>query len=144
MNLTLASAYSISPGNKLAALIDRSHDDYDKITAEQRTEEMDRYDLFPMYPTGKVLLHSVSVAPLIRSVNLAAFLLAANVVLEIHGETSSIQSHLNSSSTSGNASLSYGPFAIGGGGSAAHSKDGGSSTCKSTAAGCRSVFMSRW
>ena len=127
----------------LAALIDRSHSDYNTISAETRAKDMDNYDLFPMYPTGKAILHPALVISLTgaqTSLRLA-FLLAANVVLEIHGET---QSHLNDSSTSGSAGLHYGPFTLGGGGSGsgANSKSSAQSTCQSTASGCRSVFMS--
>jgi hypothetical protein len=71
---------------------------------------------------------------------LVAFLIAANVVLEVFGESSAIQSHLSGSSTSGSVGISYGPFSLGG--SAAHSKNSSETTCKTTGAGCRLVFTS--
>lgn len=69
-----------------------------------------------------------------------AFLIATNVVLEISGSTSSLQTYMNSSSTSGSASVSYGPFFSGeASGSKSNTESG--STCKATASGCRSVFL---
>jgi hypothetical protein len=51
-------ADSISPGNRLASLIDLTHDDYNKISDTDRKTQMDQYDLFPMYPTGETTFHS--------------------------------------------------------------------------------------
>ncbi|KAG8690747.1 hypothetical protein FRC11_009364 [Ceratobasidium sp. 423] len=65
----------------------------------------------------------------------AAFLVACNVVLEISGSTSSLETYMNSSSTSASMSVGYGPFSISGSGS--HSSSDAGSTCKSTASGCR-------
>ena len=68
---------------------------------------------------------------------LVAFLLAANVVLEIEGETSDIQQHFSTSSTSASASVGFGPFSVSS--SASSSNTSTDSTCESTASGCRSV-----
>lgn len=141
LRLTFGFAYSVSPGNRLAALIDRMHVDYKSITEEKRAVDMNNYDLFPMYPTGKSVRRSISAASSTTLV-LTAFLIAANIVLEIHGESSSVQSHLSNSSTSGSLSLSYGPFTLGG--SASHSKDSSTTSCSATAAGCKLVFNVRW
>lgn len=55
---TFIFAGSISPGNRLAALIDLAHPDYKSISDEKRKTDMDNYDLFPMYPTGETAFHS--------------------------------------------------------------------------------------
>lgn len=62
--------------------------------------------------------------------------LAANVVLEMIGETFDIQSHFLISSTAGTL-LGYGPFSIGG--SYSSPATSVSSTFKATANGCRQV-----
>ena len=71
-----------------------------------------------------------------------AFLLAANVVLEIEGDTSDIQSHFHTSSISASASASigWGPFSVTGGFS--HTGTQANSTCEATAAGCRITIKS--
>ncbi|CAE7138793.1 unnamed protein product [Rhizoctonia solani] len=65
-----------------------------------------------------------------------SFIVACNVVLEISGNTSNIQSHMNSASTSVAASLEVGPFVSVSGGYSESSTDTGA-TCKTTASGCR-------
>jgi hypothetical protein len=62
-------------------------------------------------------------------------LLAANIVLEITGETSEIQSYLSDSSTKASASVSYGPFSASGSGARASGKS--DSSCETTATGCK-------
>lgn len=86
------------------------------------------------------LFGSVSAKSLTRKVTgaLTGFLVAANVVLEIEGESSSIQSYLSNSTTSGSANLNVGGFSMSGSG--AHSSSSSGSTCTSTASGCRSVL----
>ncbi|RDB17300.1 hypothetical protein Hypma_001916 [Hypsizygus marmoreus] len=91
-----------------------------KQSREEREAEMELYSTFPMYPT--------------------AFLVACNVVLEISGETTAIQSHFSSSSTSASASLSYGPFKVSS--DFSHTKTQASSSCESTASGCRITVKS--
>lgn len=83
-------------------------------TAEMESE-LAMYSTFPLYPV--------------------AFLVACNVVLEISGSTSSLQTYMNSSSTSASMSVGYGPFSVSRSGS--HSSGDAGSTCKSTASGCR-------
>jgi hypothetical protein len=80
---------------------------------------------------------------------LAAFLLAANVVLEISGETSDVKSFFNSSSASGAAAagaVSYGCFHMSAGAAASAasaSNTHSSTTCETTANGCRCVVLPR-
>ena len=66
------------------------HGGCDEIYDKERTLQLGRYDLFPMYTTGKTTLGSVLVKLLILDVIVGrtAFLLAANVILGIHDETS--------------------------------------------------------
>ena len=132
---------SISPGKKFASLIDKSHPRYKDLDDNQREVELMKYDLFPMYPTGMSALHPVSVALLIwhMTLVLTAFLVAANVILELEGETSSIQTYLNNSSTSGSVGLNIGSFSVGA--SVAHSGGDKGFTCRTTGAGCRSVSI---
>ncbi|KAF9647947.1 hypothetical protein BDM02DRAFT_3187569 [Thelephora ganbajun] len=70
---------------------------------------------------------------------LTPFILAANVVFEITGETSDIQSHF-STSTSAGTYLGYGPFSIGG--SYSNTSTSASSTCEATANGCKITIKS--
>ncbi|KAG9118787.1 hypothetical protein FRC07_006524 [Ceratobasidium sp. 392] len=99
----------ISPGfGKLQQLME------DK--SRQATDELNRWMAFSMYPVS--------------------FIVACNVVLEISGSTSKLESFMNSSSTSGSASVQYGPFAAASGSYSTSSADAGS-TCKTTASGCR-------
>ncbi|KAG9094467.1 hypothetical protein FRC06_010779 [Ceratobasidium sp. 370] len=77
--------FKISPGfTKLRQLMENPG------TIKNWQAELEAYSTFPLYPT--------------------AFLVACNVVLEISGSTSSLQTYMNSSSTSASASVSYGPF----------------------------------
>lgn len=64
-----------------------------------------------------------------------AFVIACNVELEFSGDTSSLQSSMEASSTEGNASIGIGPFSI----SAAHknSKTSSKTKAESTATGMR-------
>jgi hypothetical protein len=75
-----------------------------------------------------------------RNIFYAAFLLAANVVLEIDGETSDIQSHFHTSTTSGSASVGWGPFAVSS--SFSHTDTQASSSCEATATGCKITIKS--
>ncbi|KAF8596197.1 hypothetical protein BDV93DRAFT_539470 [Ceratobasidium sp. AG-I] len=73
------------------------------------------YSTFPLYPT--------------------AFLVACNVVLEISGSTSSLQTYMNTMQSSASASVEYGPFSASA--KASHSSSSASSSCQTTASGCR-------
>ncbi|KAK7047177.1 hypothetical protein VNI00_006843 [Paramarasmius palmivorus] len=88
------------------------------------TNKCDQYPLFPMYPTG--------------------FLVGCNVVLEISGSTSKLQTMFNTSSSSTAASLSvnYGPFSCSASGSYSKSSTESSSKCEATASGCRITVKS--
>ncbi|KAG6910165.1 hypothetical protein DXG01_012614 [Tephrocybe rancida] len=111
--LTTGPKQVISPGyGRLRALLEGTAK---PNAGESIQDEIQRYSTFPMYPT--------------------AFLLAANVVLEISGETSAIQNHFKTSSTSGGGSLGYGPFSISS--SVSHTQTSTSSEFKATASGCR-------
>jgi len=121
-DLRVAAGNYISPGPiTLASLMDP--DSYivsSEIASLNREQELARYDLFPMYPT--------------------AFLLAANVVLEIEGDTSDIQSHFHTSTTSGSASVGWGPFSVTS--SFSHTDTQANSTCEATATGCKITIRS--
>ncbi|KAG8684544.1 hypothetical protein FRC08_013637 [Ceratobasidium sp. 394] len=109
-DLTSGPNFKISPGfTRLRQLMEKPE------TIKGSEAELSMYSTFPLYPT--------------------AFLVACNVVLEISGSTSSLQTYMNSSSTSASASVSYGPFSVSGSG--AHSSDDAGSRCQSTASGCR-------
>ncbi|KAF9649295.1 hypothetical protein BDM02DRAFT_3186460 [Thelephora ganbajun] len=113
----------ISPGPvKLARLMDPDNypTDTSSSSPEQREKELSKYELFPMYPTS--------------------FLLAANVILRIDGDTSDIQSHFHTSSTNATPSLGWGPFQITGG--FAHKDTRATSTCEATATGCKITIHS--
>ncbi|KAF9642626.1 hypothetical protein BDM02DRAFT_3124358 [Thelephora ganbajun] len=112
----------ISPGpNILSKLMDPGKeyvaDEDEKLSREQLLQ---RYEMFPMYPTS--------------------FILAANVVLEITGETSDIQSHFATSTTSAGSYIGFGPFSIGG--SYSSTSTSASSTCEATANGCKITIKS--
>ncbi|KAF8288850.1 hypothetical protein DL93DRAFT_2103586 [Clavulina sp. PMI_390] len=64
-----------------------------------------------------------------------AFFIAANVVLDIQGESSAITQHFNASADAVSGSIGYGPFSVST--SVSHSEEHASSTCTSTATGCR-------
>lgn len=83
-----------------------------KGTAE---DQLNNYNLFPMYPT--------------------AFLLAANVVLEVEGETADLQSHFESASYAGSVDVGFGPFQVSG--STANTESHASSSSEATASGMR-------
>ncbi|KAJ6580024.1 hypothetical protein DFH09DRAFT_1309984 [Mycena vulgaris] len=114
----------LSPGfSKLAALLEGTWKS--ETDAGQKLEdELSRYSTFPMFPT--------------------AFLVACNVVLEISGSTSKLQTTFNTSSSSTSASLSvgYGPFSASASGSYSKSKTEASSKCETTASGCRITIKS--
>ncbi|KAG6905866.1 hypothetical protein DXG01_017237 [Tephrocybe rancida] len=78
---------------------------------------------------------SISEYESIRDALLAkAFLLAANIVLELMGETTDVQTSFQQSSASGSGSFGYGLFHI----SASHSESNflASTLCDATADGC--------
>ena len=66
-----------------------------------------------------------------------AFLVACNVVLEITGNTSSLSTYMNTSSSAAKVGVSYGPFSCNAAASTTSTDTG--STCKTTASGCRYV-----
>ncbi|KDQ53226.1 hypothetical protein JAAARDRAFT_72716 [Jaapia argillacea MUCL 33604] len=116
--ITTAEHLHLSPGPQfLGRLMDPVNytPPNEKEIRDAQSILSNRYGLFPMFPT--------------------AFILAANVVLEFKGETSSISSALNNSTNSGSASVGYGPFAI----STAYSvsTSSSSSRCEITSQGCR-------
>ncbi|KAF9642588.1 hypothetical protein BDM02DRAFT_3235284 [Thelephora ganbajun] len=118
----LTPSNCISPGpNVLSKLMDPGKeyvaDEDEKLSREQLLQ---RYEMFPMYPTS--------------------FILAANVVLEITGETSDIQSHFATSTTSAGSYIGYSPFSIGG--SYSNTSTSASSTCEATANGCKITIKS--
>ncbi|KAI5118419.1 hypothetical protein M0805_005503 [Coniferiporia weirii] len=121
-DLQAAPGAHISPGPvRLAALMDPdSYKDVKVGSKQEREEELLLYSTFPVYPT--------------------AFLVAANVVLEISGETSAIQSHFDSSNTTASASVNFGPIQASG--SHSQSSQHSSSTCETTASGCRITIKS--
>ena len=112
-----------------------------EVAKLDREQELAKYDLFPMYPTCQPHsspLFSILLNP--SSGRFSAFLLAANVVLEIEGETSDIQSHFHTSTTSGSASVGWGPFSVSS--SFSHTDTQANSTCEATAGGCRITIRS--
>jgi len=124
-DLRAAAGNFISPGPMtLASLMDSEAYVVDpeiaKLDQLSREQELAKYDLFPMYPT--------------------AFLLAANVVLEIDGDTSDIQTHFHTSTTSGSASVGWGPFSVSS--SFSHTDTQADSTCEATTTGCKITIRS--
>ncbi|KAG6827938.1 hypothetical protein H0H92_009872 [Tricholoma furcatifolium] len=117
-DLTTGPDEFISPGfGRMRDLMEGQDPGSSPETIER---ELERYSTFPMYPT--------------------AFLLAANVVLELTGETTDLQTSFQQSSVSGSASFGYGPFRM----NASHSQTNSSSeaTCEATADGCRITIKS--
>lgn len=114
-DLKVGDKDKISPGfGRLNELLEgKFRDEKEKKKAE---EDLESYSQFPMYPT--------------------AFLLATNIVLEISGETSKIQSHFKSQSTSGKVSASYGPF-VSATASGSKSSSSSATSSEATATGCR-------
>lgn len=81
----------------------------------------------------------MSLGPLLTSCGyFKAFLLAANVVLEISTENSKISDHFSKSSTKTSASIGWGPFRIASGGSS-QSEEKIDSSCESSNGACRSA-----
>jgi len=121
-DLRVAAGNFISPGPvTLTTLMDpASYAPNTELAKLNRQQELAKYDLFPMYPTS--------------------FLLAANVVLEIDGDTSDIQNHFHTSSTSGSASVGWGPFSVTS--SFSHTDTQADSTCEATATGCKITIKS--
>jgi hypothetical protein len=116
-DLKVAPKNYISPGPIiLAGLMDPdTYEVSEEAKKLSKEEELATYDQFPMYPTS--------------------FLLAANVVLEIEGETSDIQSHFHTSTTTASGSVGWGPFSVSS--SYSHTDTQASSSCEATASGCR-------
>ncbi|TBU51421.1 hypothetical protein BD310DRAFT_953282 [Dichomitus squalens] len=116
----LQSLIRISPGfGRLRALMDS--DPQLNMTEGQIASELAGYSIFPVFPT--------------------AFLLPCNVVLEISGSTSKLQTYMNSSSSSTSVAVGYGPFVAGKANHSSSSANQGSS-CESTASGCRITMKS--
>ncbi|KAG7088023.1 hypothetical protein E1B28_012060 [Marasmius oreades] len=114
---------TVPPGEFISPGVGRMRDLMEAKTGQSpadHTTEMSRYSTFPMYPT--------------------AFLLACNVVLEISGETTHVQSHFSSSSTSAKASVSYGPFKVSA--DYSHTESQASTKCEATSTGCRITMKS--
>ncbi|KAG8726103.1 hypothetical protein FRC12_023706 [Ceratobasidium sp. 428] len=84
--------------------------------SKKAADELNKWMAFSMYPVG--------------------FIVACNVVLEISGSTSNLESYMNSSASSGKASVKYGPF-VAASGSYSSSSSNAASSCKTTASGCR-------
>lgn len=119
-DLTTGPNEFISPG--FGRLVDLMESGTTKDGSVER--ELQRYSTFPLYPT--------------------AFLLAANVVLEISGETTEIQTHFQTESYGVSTQMTYGPFGWGGKVNASYSGTNSSSqaTCEATADGCRITIKS--
>ena len=100
-----SSHKSITPGPQ------EFHAQYDKAGIDVSSVQ----SIFPFYPT--------------------AFLMAANVVLELTGDTSDIEQTFNSSETNASVTASYGPFSISP--SYNHSQSDSKCHCESTSTGCR-------
>ncbi|EUC54739.1 hypothetical protein RSOL_070440 [Rhizoctonia solani AG-3 Rhs1AP] len=111
--LTVSEGIAISPGyDKLRQLI------YEAKALDGSSSlagDLAKYALFPFYPV--------------------AFLVACNVVLEITGTTTSLETYMNSSSTAVAASVNYGCFSLNASGSYASTNSG--SNCQKTDTGCR-------
>ena len=134
---------SISPGPvTLCGLMDpESYFVSSEVAKLNREQELAKYDLFPMYPTCRFHFPTPLMTPLKpNSARFPAFLLAANVVLEVEGDTSDIQSHFHTSTTSGSASVGWGPFSVSS--SFSHTDTQANSTCEATAGGCRITIRS--
>jgi hypothetical protein len=131
------SRFSLSPGPmRLSCLMDPGsyQGPGTELAQGARQVELARYALFPLFPTGKALASYEHLV--IRSAHASpAFLLAANVVMEIKGESSDIQSYFHTSTTSGSASVGWGPFSVSS--SFSHTDTQASSSCETTATGCR-------
>ena len=104
--------------------------------------ELLSYSTFPLYPTGDSLFSLIHVAhgsfkPEVNfpSAPFVAFLVACNVVLEVSGSTSSLQTYMNTTQSSASASVEYGPFSANV--KASYSSSSTSSSCQTTASGCR-------
>ncbi|KAG6811417.1 hypothetical protein H0H92_007525 [Tricholoma furcatifolium] len=134
-DLTTGPNEFISPG--FVQLRDLMEGQEPGASPESIERELERYSTFPMYPTGEQtrLPQSITVAN-----TLPAFLVAANVVLEITGETTDIQTSFQESALSASGSFGYGPFSI----SANHSQSdsSASASCDATADGCRITIKS--
>ena len=111
-----------------------------EVAKLNREQELAKYDLFPMYPTGPQNTDIPNYPSLILSLLFFTAFLAANVVLEIEGDTSDIQSHFHTSSTSGSASVGWGPFSVTS--SFSHTDTQADSTCEATATGCKITIKS--
>lgn len=135
---------SISPGPvMLSALMDPDNHKETKLNPIEREEELQRYRAFPLYPTGTFSI-SFNLQPsrfTVLTYICKAFLLACNIVLEISGDTSAIQSHFDTSSTAASVSVGYGPFSIEP--AVSTSDTNNNSTCETTSSGCRYVLVRR-
>ncbi|KAG7096293.1 hypothetical protein E1B28_003740 [Marasmius oreades] len=108
---------SISPG--FGRMRDLMEGKTGQSPADHATE-MSRYSTFPMYPT--------------------AFLLACNIVLEISGETTHVQSHFSTSSITAKGSISYGAFKVST--DYSHTESQANTKCEATSTGCRITIKS--
>jgi hypothetical protein len=108
-----------------------------ELSPSARQVELARYSLFPLYPTGKAILALLVTDPTHTS---PAFLLAANVVMDIKGETSDIQSYFHTSSTNANVNVGWGPFSIASPSVSPADRQVRSSV-EATATGCRLVVF---
>lgn len=100
--------------------------------------ELLMYSTFPLYPVCKwdsFPLCQTYHLDFEISLSFLAFLVACNVVLEISGNTSTIETYMNSTTSSGSVSLGYGPFSISA--SSSNSSTDTKSSCVTTASGCR-------
>ena len=146
--LTRILIFSISPGPAiLTSLMDPDSYDNPDVAKLDRETELAKYDLFPMYPTCRsrfpTLLFQKNKPPdpgIFPLLSVLALLLGANVVLEIDGDTSDIQNHFHTSSTSGSASVGWGPFTVTS--NFSHTDTQADSTCEATATGCKITIKS--
>lgn len=100
-------------------------------------KELEMYSTFPIYPVCEYScwLAGWSFRSYKAFFLCPAFLVACNVVLEISGNTSTIETYMNSTTAGGKVGLSYGPFGISASGS--RSTNDTRSSCVTTASGCR-------
>ncbi|KAG6908106.1 hypothetical protein DXG01_006144 [Tephrocybe rancida] len=117
-DLTTGPNEHISPG--FTELSDLMEGNKSGMAPKDIESELERYNTFPLYPT--------------------AFLLAANIVLEITGETTAIQTSFQESVSSGKA-FGYGPF-ISGSSNYNEADTSSSASCDATADGCRITIQS--
>ncbi|KAG8846737.1 hypothetical protein FRB91_000505 [Serendipita sp. 411] len=114
-----AADEKISPGPALLSMmmdpVGYGPKTTDPVSVLFREKALKDYQLFPFYNTS--------------------FLLAANIVIELKGETSDITAHFHSEQNSASISVGYGPFSMSGSYSSSSSNQ--DTSCVTTSEGCR-------